>query len=164
LGGNDANDIRFRHDLLLRRVDQSPGSSRLIAQFLNRLHDLDGLNEECFADLLGPRQVLVEPQQNLGKVRERLHAFVPAAVFDLRAIVGGVAELSGGEDDVRWNRGRGQEQRDEGVRIKCDRREQLLQLLKREPGQGVVGLGQRHLPRAGLGRRRQTSQNRDDKR
>ena len=129
LSRHDADDFRFADHLLLRRVDQRAGGLGAGAETLDRLHDVGGLLRERLAHLARPLEIIVQPLQDLEIVGEGLHALVPGAVLDLRTVAGCFPQLAGREHDVRRRGCRGQDQRDQRIRIQRNRSEQLFQVL-----------------------------------
>jgi hypothetical protein len=104
------------------------------AQTLDRIHHVSRLVHENHAHQLGPRQVLIHPLDHGGIVGERLHALAPKLFVDVR-FVAAEGEKPCGEHDVCGGRARGQDQRDKGVGVERDGRDQFFDFLR-----GTFGL------------------------
>jgi len=121
IGRNDADDLPLDDDLLLRRVHEISRRLGLGAKSLNRRHHVLRLFDERLAHCGGPFQILVHPDEHIGVSRERLHTLVPWLPVDIGAAFPLHEPRS--QHHVRRYGGCRQDQSDEGVGIKSDRRE-----------------------------------------
>lgn len=131
LARHDTDRIGFGHDLLLRGIDQSAGGARGGAQTLHGFHHFRGLIKEDFAKLFGPRQILIHPFYDVRIMSEGFYRIVPGLILQARRPFA-VRQITGRENDIGGLRGRRKNQRNQGVRIKGDGPEKLIELLGSE--------------------------------
>jgi hypothetical protein len=129
----DQNLAIFRVHALLRRGEQATGLLRLKPHGLHRVHQIARLVVIDVAELLRPAIVARHIVEHGRKRGESFHAGIPAhAVGNAGALVRGQPEIllrpRVGLRDLIGIRGSGQNLRYQRVGIKCDGRNQLIQL------------------------------------
>jgi hypothetical protein len=118
---NDADDLPLHDDLLLRRVHKISRRLGLGAESLDRRHHVLRLFDESLTHRRGPFQILVHPDEHVGIARERPHTLVPRLRIDIRGAFS--LHETRSQHNVRWDRGCGQDQGNERVRVESDRRQ-----------------------------------------
>jgi hypothetical protein len=124
---DDTDDLALHDDGLLRGGGEVAGGARGGAEALSGREDVGGLEGKDFAELARPSEILVHPLHNLGIAGQSLDAVVPRLGFHGLRVAAGL-EIAGRHHHVRGKRGGGQDDRDEGIRIKGDRGEKLVEL------------------------------------
>ena len=128
-------------DVFLRSARrQIPLGLGLGAEALDGIHDILLLVKKSHADLGGPSQVVIQPFEDGGVMRQALDAGVP------RLLVGGVdvaalADVTVGQDDLRGQGGGGENLSQQRIGIKGDGLEQLVQRLGRQQSGHRLGRG-----------------------
>lgn len=135
------NDVRIHRknfnrtavidDLLLRRGLQVTEIIGRRPQALDGIHHVLLLIEKSLSHFRRPTEVIVQPLQNIGVVRQRLDARIP------RLLVGEVRipaarEVTIGHDNLGRQRGCRQNLRHQWIGIKRDWPQHLVQLLRRK--------------------------------
>ena len=140
--GRRAGARRLLRHGLLRRGLEVAGGLRLGAQPLDGGGHIGLLGDHRVAHLLGPVELAVHHRQDLRKGHERRHADVPALVLDRSE--GGVALEAGivlrparRLDHLQRIARRHQGLRQQRIGIEGNRRQQLVELLRRERLGGV---------------------------
>ena len=139
IGRFNNNALAFGRYLLLGVGPQRPGSRGLVAKALDRIHDVSLLCHHRVAQLLRPVERSVHHSQDPGKRRQRLDAWIPrlclgrgGKLVSLQVGISGILEPTIRLDDLeRIGRGH-QDLCEQGVRIKRDRGEQLVELFSFE--------------------------------
>lgn len=132
-----------RHLLLRRRLEVAGGSGPS-TQALHRVGHVLLLAKHGVAQLLGPFELVAHHRQNLGEGDQRLDADIPTLVLDRRhrgiALEIGISLHPTRRLDDLQRIGRcHQHLRQQRVRIECDRRQHLVELLGRERLWRVLG-------------------------
>ena len=126
--------LRFgRYRLLSVRV-QSTCRSGLRAHMLHGVHDVGLLCEECVSKVRRPSNIRIHPVQYIRKNHQRLNAGIPILlarrVDQLRALQTAILlEPLRGFGNLKGIRGGHQHLAQQGIGIKSDRRNQIIQLL-----------------------------------
>lgn len=135
LRGENPDVAALGDDLLLRRGEEVAGGERPGAQALDGVHHIIGLREEGFAELFGPREVLIHPADGVGVAGEGSDGVVPRLDVGAGRIVTHF-EKTRGEHDLGGRGGRRQNEPDEGVWVEGDRAEEIVELLLGKQGDG----------------------------
>ena len=143
----DVNDLRIRRldcyirslvrHSLLRSGSQIPRLFGLMTHVLNGIHDVGLLIHVCVAKRRCPGKVLIHVGKDRRKFAQSLHAGIPILLVhcgrELRALqVWILLKETLRLNDLRWVGGSGKNLSNQGVRIQSDRRNQLLQLGRRQ--------------------------------
>ena len=136
-----------RHRLLRRGLERTRGL-RLRPQSLDRGRDVGLLGDHRVADLLGPFELAVHHRQDLREGDQRRDAGVPALVLDgsQRGIAREIGIVLGPArrlDDFQRIGRRHQDLRQQRIGIERDRRQELVELSRREGLAGIRGSGLR---------------------
>ena len=143
VGRFNNNALAFGRYLLLSVGPQRPRCRGLVAKTLDRIHDVSLLCHDGVAQLLRPVERSVHHPQDPRKRHQRLDAGIPrlclgrgGKLVSLKVRMSGILEPTIRFDDLeRVGRGH-QDLCKQGVRIKRDRGEQLIELFGFEKCQG----------------------------
>jgi hypothetical protein len=128
LGRHDHDVALYLRNHVLRRRAQRAARARLRAAPLDRGHYIGRLPCKRLSQLLGPRELLIEPRDDGRVARKQLDGIDPRLRLQLSLRAQLPFQEAGRKHQIRRLRRRRQDQRHQGVRVKRERRDQRVQL------------------------------------
>jgi hypothetical protein len=120
-GGDHLDGPLVNHDGLLWCGQQIAHSPSWRAQALDRVHYVGRLVEKGLSQVGRPGEVIIQHPERGGIPRQGLEAIVPRLGIH-RVYISALTQITVGQNDLRGQRRRRQELRQQWVRVKCDGR------------------------------------------